>query len=789
MPCVTRPPVRTRKVLVRVLAIGASLVTAPGARLSAEPPASSPTTAAAPAELKEEFEALLAQLDAPSFPARQKATESLIELGDPARPLIEAALNDTSRKLSVEQTERLKSILAEGATLLWEQRSGLGAAELDLLRSLQNARVEQQKSYEVSERIRAMIRRDETTDMGLALIVKALLSQMPKTQQEEQTGFQSHLVYDCMRQVLDKSSVGPATGEALAPWVRDFFLPAMKDIEKARRTPSFHYMEQTIRPLVTGDMLTQDGYESIVQAFCERQVGVLERTRNYYDFLSRPDPTIAMGLVFSRHATSDDIGRLLQGLMLRASIQSGSSYESFQAMDLLLASPALTDAHVRGFMAWAFAPMGGELPQNRGQIAEVLNKLAVRTRWTPDDFREAADVATSERGGDYIARWDALWKAHGQGAVLKADAQPECRYLSVELDVSDPDKPTASVVADRSLVPGLGYVAHGTGRSRERQFVRLRPQRDPWSNSSGNDERRMWLDIWQIYSGGGYSGGGQDFAPGEIRNVGSGSRSDGNTTYRYVRLATILALTDTADDPPADRLKDAEYWIDQLFDDALESERQNVSTTKPAPTPRPRRGGRSSFATLSACRTRHTEERLRKAVGEEPPRVAAAAAVLLADWGADVDTDRLMQLLDTDDLTAATQAASALAMKGKIDGALWLIKRLKDAKVSDDVRAKLLSLPALERLDADARAKLAAELIRTVLPTSETPEHPAVNDYLLVRVWTGLDFGYVIGGDPAANNAALAKYHEWAEHPTPPPTTDTADDDEAIEGVQRPVLR
>jgi hypothetical protein len=59
--------------------------------------------------------------------------------------------------------------------------------------------------------------------------------------------------------------------------------------------------------------------------------------------------------------------------------------------------------------------------------------------------------------------------------------------------------------------------------------------------------------------------------------------------------------------------------------------------------------------------------------------------------------------------------------------------------------------------------RLAVELVKAVLPREDSINQPAGLESLLAREWTGEDFGYQLGADPAKNTAALGKYHEWAE--------------------------
>ena len=93
-----------------------------------------------------------------------------------------------------------------------------------------------------------------------------------------------------------------------------------------------------------------------------------------------------------------------------------------------------------------------------------------------------------------------------------------------------------------------------------------------------------------------------------------------------------------------------------------------------------------------------------------------------------------------------------------------------------DVLDAIYSTRAMRYLKPDP---VPDELIHAVLPINDSDLEPAVQQYLLVRQWSGHDFGYLLGADPGENNKTLARYHEWAKKPRPPTETAGSELDEA----------
>ena len=91
-----------------------------------------------------------------------------------------------------------------------------------------------------------------------------------------------------------------------------------------------------------------------------------------------------------------------------------------------------------------------------------------------------------------------------------------------------------------------------------------------------------------------------------------------------------------------------------------------------------------------------------------------------------------------------------------------MIERLKDPMRATPAARILIKGAAAPKLDSAAKTRWGVEVIRSLLPEEEGPNTSLLTEMLVVKAWTGEDYGYEPGAEPAKNNAALKRCRDWA---------------------------
>lgn len=726
-------------------------------------------------ELREKVARLVGQLDAPAFAQREKATEQLIELDDAARPILEATLKDTAARLTLEQRERIELILKDGPLPWLESRSHLEPADLDLLREFRAGQIERNRAYDAFRGIERIVRASDTRDEALALIVRTLLTRSPADDNRQNDGIGSYQILSTLRQVLDHKEAGPKTGRAMAQWVASAYIPLMQRPADAPQYSDLHTADDVALRVLLADQLPLDTFERLLKAACAitpvRPSGYWDEPRNGLGARS------VVGFSYSRHTTSEHLGRLIQTLIRRAGLAPHYNYSPFgpaEPLQLLLASPKLTEQQARAVATWLFGR-----PQARPPYTEpvdvTMRWLTNRTIWTPDDTKGYSEPGPQNPEEIAFKRWQTWLADNADKPLLVRPTGPSCRYILATMLLTDPDRPSLEITIDAQILPGVGYLLGKSNSLHETQmhWVRIEDNPGRWQMSSAGSapQNARHLQILS-FSRNGANGGTEMCRLGQVytRDHGRYPQESGRVEYATFQLLVDPAQKDTV--PSPEQLRDPAWWGRRAVD-AFAATHRELASANEADIDGEGHVVRANLAP-ALCRTGHIEKALRDLLSDPVPRVVAKAALQLARWKATLDAKPLLPLLESNDATTAAAAAETFSCLGRPEGVHWLIARVKKEGLAGPAMRILMRHGDVGRFDPEQKARLAAELITAILPPAENPSHPAVCEWFIVQRWSGFDFGYQVGADPAENTKALVCYHDWAKAPRPPenaPTT------------------
>jgi hypothetical protein len=757
--------------------------------------ADSPTTSA-PAGRNQVTE-LIKQLGEEDPSRQQKAVTALLELGASVRPRLEAALKSEDGDLSDAQRERINAILIDdGEIIRLEKKSGLAEEELEALQTLRTTPLSGNSRYKVQQELRDIASQAEMTDDSLALIVHSLLFQLPqRTDSGSERGFDSYAALDIFRRILDHANAGQATGRAFNRWVREWYIPFMSPKEGERQNLRSTGQEgQIVKRLLNRDALDVVTFEQLFDAFC-RKLAVVQA--GYTSDELRAEPLVMISLVYSRHTTSEHLGRLIQALIAQ-SVSSDDSRGRFpsasESLKILIASPKLTDVQARAIVTWLLRPSPGFRGPGPAEI-DLLSQLTDHTVLTAEDFK--GDFTKLMMGKPLqiaMERWRAWWDANRDKPFPVRPKEPRYRYVTADVLISEDDKPAVAIAGDIILEPGIGYPLRKAGSDRVtwvcRQSASMTDLYRPTSSLMAKlMPNAVALAEYTLYEGGGYGGGAGTYTAGAVQFSGWSSSPGGQRAAAQTfvvpnssqlaraaradeatsrpsapaRTARATFLHDLAQGPgpTPDQLADPSFWINGVVKSAADATRRaNTAEVREFAMGRGY-GELAGVLQLEQYRMPSLEPALGELLKDSDPAVAASAALVLARWKVEVDAKRLLELLEVEDDVASGWAAEALALAGRPEGVRHLLKHLQDPRCSSDAHGTLIRLADSGRFSPEVKSKLAVEIISTLVPRKDDPVRPALMEVLLAQRWTGEDFGYQLGADPAKNTAALGRYHQW----------------------------
>lgn len=725
---------------------------------------------------------LVRQLDSPSFSQREEATRALIDLGDDARPHLKRIL-ENREDLSTEQKQSIGTILKEGPMGLLERASGLPEQETKMLRALHLRQTDHDDRWEIGQQIRTLLDAPDLNDAGLALIVRAILPNLPDLSNEnrDEELIDRHTVFNLLERASNHENAGKATVEALARWMQDWYIPQVIERKDDSHHFGLHDANEIAKRVLVQDRLDADGFELLFQAYCKRVAGP-GRIDHHAELGTTKD--VIIGFAYSRHASSRHIGELAQALLTRIVIHAehGGWGDPVEALDIVTASPQLTEIQARGVLNTLLrADAHASFDDDKDQL---LGQLTGHEVWRQSDFDATLQEVMLRRPQiDAMKRWRQWWSDHHDDELLAHRKTGKvCRYVLVELDLSKEQEPEVRIGGDVRLRAGVPTVLRPPAGPAEAHWVRLR--------KAGLSPSREWTFILRhlapdgvvierttVRDSGGSGGHTQLLSPGRPEFTGHRSGSRNNQSFKYI---TIEGVYDLGRDPGPDeaQLKDPAYWVRaatkttaRLYGRLQAEEELELLEQYLAP--------RYGPLNLERYRNPHLEEIMKEWLAGDEPGLSAMAALVLTRWEIDIDTAPLLAMLDADRPEIVAWAAEALTRAGEPEGVRHLIRQLKtQGTAADAAYTTLVKLADEHGFEPQTKADLAAGLIAAVLPREETPDKPVLREVLLVEQWTGHDFGYHLGAEPSENTQVLQRYHEWARDPKPPEPPEEEKDSE-----------
>lgn len=720
-------------------------------------------TATAPSEaVAQEVAALIKSLEAEEFAERQRASEKLVEMGKAIHPVLNKALAE-DEELGAQQKSRLRDVLIDDGAIIRLEKSGkLDQDQTQVLEQLRINPLKRNDSYRAAEELRRGLEEEEMIDEGLALLVYSLVRQIAKDDNSD-TGFQSHQLYSIFDAILAQSAAGESTGRAFGHWIREYVIPRAfpADSPDGPRMNDYQ-VTQTVQKLLVQDSLDAATYDALVSGMCRQMSRAGQRSWGGEFGLNNQT---VIPVCYSRHCRSEHIGRIIEAIMSENFHQTGWGGWSAgsQCLNYVVTCPKLTEDHARALVQWLVCG-GGQFNGFFEPNFESLVQLTGEPFVGPEDMESLIQGYVGRSNNEHMKRIEdriRQWYAAHQDKPIISDSPPRYRYLEVE--ISGDEKPQVRVLTDTPLKRGMG------------QFVRDKSDRGAFtvvceSRCPQGLESRLYqnnalppdavnVQVCRVATNGS-SIGSQMFVPGDPQFVFQSTTTRDNQPVQSFRAAVLLPV----EGKPADeQLASVDFWIKGCVRAATEQTRRaaqkgragfgNISGPE---------GTRMNPLGLESYRVPGLEAEVRKLITSDEPWLVASAALLLARWQADFDPVPARQLLASGDASLAVVAAEALALAGDPEGIRLLAEQMKDPMRTGSA-AKLLDRAARSaKIDPAAKKSQAAKLIESLLPAQEVPGQACLAAVIVVKAWTGEDFGYEVGADPAKNSAALKRYHEWA---------------------------
>jgi hypothetical protein len=645
---------------------------------------------------------LIKQLGVEELGPQRKAVDALIELGAAARPQLQAALKSEDSELSDQQKERINAILTEGGEIIrLEKKSSLAEEEVEALQLLRTTPLSGNARYKVPQELRDIVAQAEMTDEDLALIVHSIVFQKPsKTDSGDQRGLEPYMLSDIFRRILEHAHAGEATGRAFGRWVREGYIPTMsaKDDENQMRRGGQD--GEIVKRLLNRDALDAATFEQLLDAFC-RKLAVKQSSYNYDEL--RAEPAVMIGLVCSRHTTSEHLGRLAQAIIAQSVSGEGNrgfSSSVSEAMKFIIASPKLTEVQARAIIVWLLR--GGPDSLRSGTSFDLISQLTNHTVLTAEDLKgDYTEIMTGKPMQMAMTRWKAWWEANRDKPLLPRPKEPRYRYVAADVLIGEDNQPIVQIVGDLILEPGIGYVLRKPGSESMTWVCRqATSMTDLYRGASSLMVKLMpdavRLSEYNLYGGGGYGGGMGVYSAGAVQFSGGSSPAGGQSAavrpslptgaWGAARAATIGGASsqpsaaaktfraafvhDLAQGPgpTAEQLAAPSFWINGAVKSAAEmTRRANTREFREIGMSLGYREG-AGILQLEQYRMPLVESALGERLKDSDPAVAASAALVLARWKVEVDAKRLVELLEVEDDLAGGWAAEALALTGRPEG-------------------------------------------------------------------------------------------------------------------------
>lgn len=713
----------------------------------------------------EQVTALVKAFEAANFAERQQAAEKLVEMGEAIRPALEKMLAEDG-DLSSLQKARIRDVLIDdGAIVRLEKTGGLEEDQIVSLQELRAEKVKGNDRYRIGNDLTKTIGEEEMDDAALALLVYSLTRQV-RTNRNDDSGLEPYALARVFEAIMAKPTAGEATGRAFGAWIRECIIPTAFPAEEGSSPEARDYQAtQLVQRLIAQDKLDALTYDQLLSAMCRKMAA--GASTGYGSDLGLNGQTI-VPICYSRHCESKHVGLIVEAIVSEALHQDGRGGWSngSQCIEYVIGSPRLTEGQARALLAWIISNIGG-LDWMDQKYLEAAAQLSGQSFITAEDVSKLYAAyfgeSTADPTKDIQARMKAWWDAHEDKPLLSAPPPPRYRYVLAEISRKD-DAFDLKVVHDLPLQPGVGRMLRHEDAPNSYEY--LCQMRTSSVMSSFMTARQQLLpdavDVteYQMYEGGSTSGA-KTYLPGEPQFVSQRSTERDGTRIQVVRMAMLLPIEGSQ--VSAEQLQDVSFWIERAVRAAAE---QVVRSTKL---------GRAQLAVVNESGLFRTnplslqpyqmpalEAEVRKLLAHAEPAVVATAALLLARWQTEFDATAVRPLLASKDDFVATTAAEALATTGDATGLEALIEQVKDPLRAGSAARVLVKAASTPKLDDAARKKWAARMIRALLPQTESPNQSLLTEMLVVKAWTGEGFGYAAGADPAANNAALKKCHDWA---------------------------
>jgi len=650
-----------------------------------------------------------------------------------------------------------------------EKASELEDDQIDALRELRANPVKRSDSYQMSQEFEEVFKIEDLTDEALALITYSLQTQMaPMGERRYEWGFDDYRLAELFRKTLDHAHAGPATNHAFSRWVRERVVPTMTATAPDSGPRLDHPMIELVKRLLLRDALEAETFDRFVTAFCAKLASGSSRS---YGEISA-EPQVMAGLCCSKHTTSEHLGRMAQAIVL--SVSGGSGAYSYpgpsETMKFILGSPKLTGEQARALLTWVleFEP-GGHLDS---RWFELLAQLT--TPFDPPDeaFRiNPLELYKPSGMRQYREKWRTWWAGRrDEPWPVRKDAR-RLRYIIAQIESENNGPPAVRIVTDAPVEFGFAYLFADPVAADDATWISL-ARWSPMQTWQADILGRWYPDNAVMlqehhFMNSGWSGGGGVYVPGAVRLTSRSSRSRDNRSISSIRSVLLHDLSE-GPGPATEQLKDLSFWVNGAVSAAADQVRRMAANPELSSPSVPGEDLGTTLLQLEPYRLPGMDEPMTRLLDDKDPTVAATAALVLARWEAELDAARIIPLLQSDSDAARCAAAEALTLAERPEGLRCLTDRFKEPASSGSAAAILLRLAEATQFTPDARARLGAEIIKAILPRQEEPLRPCVREYLLARRWSGHDFGYQIGAEPAANTAALLKYHAWAENPRPP---------------------
>ncbi len=693
---------------------------------------------------------LVDQLKAPAFKTREQATLDLLDLGEPIHPQLRTLLDEKTNPLSTEQQQRIEEILTSDPLSSLERRSGFSDEDLALFRGFREGTSNQTDKLPASHRMEELAQTPDVSDAGLALLVRTLTAVLPADLSPANVGVGS--AFPIIKAAAHSPNANRLTTSAVTHWVKDWLIPYGLTPTESQRSGYLYSMTSGILYLARADALEEPAYTAFLNAYCDKIASGRKFAREEIGL----DRQIVIGLAYSRHATSDHLGRLIQALLTRSTLAEFDGSDPISMLTYIASSPNLTEAQARALIDALLDPnVHNSLSYDAVDIIENLTGRL--TTLDPDwRIRPYGANAVSEE-------WRAWWAQNRNAPLLTKASDKRYRYILVDIRSENGSDWHPVIAVDEVVQPSwrAELFHHRSDRS-TCSWVRLNPH--PFSRTSIAQKEiltsipnRIHCETWSFRDG--------QFGWAGPPPYSRWARVTGNGKLRELRYTAIGLLHDLADGPgPTDeQLHSLDYWTNRVVVDTASVQHHMRRTSQGANV-----GYWWTYYSLLQFEAYPKElfaPPIRALAKTAEPDVAATAWLLLARWGQEVEQSVLLPMLHADDDHTASDAAQVLARRGRPEAVRALIERVKGDMPSRSAYQSLLKLSDSPGYPPDTKAQLAGEIIRALLPKTDGGTPDLLQRVILARQWSGQDFGYQLGADADHNTAALARYHEWAAHP------------------------